>query len=592
MPSDPKESKERIYLYALLIFIFSLLFYALPLAHRPFYTRGEGREALVVQGMFNQNNFILPLRGETTIPSKPPMFHWLGALTATAMNDLSEFAIRLPSPLCSALTLASFFFVAALFYGSNISFLGVLIAATSLEWFRNTTHARVDACFNFWLTAATLCAFFCAKAFYRKFPAPRLGYAFLGLFTAGAILSKGPAGLLLPWIIAGVYLLILYWPHLWALLRTLPYRQIIAAVLGSIFIAGIWYYLAYKIGGFDFIAVQLLKENVSRIVDIDAPDVGHRGHFYTGLLQLLLGYMPWTFFLPILIVWLWQYRKQLKDEHFQFILFCLGWILTFLVVVTLSRSKREVYLLPAYLPLSLVTAYALSNIGSSMVSWQAVQRLKKITVTFQSLFLFFFWLLVCMLGFICFSRPLIPLLAQLKIADQMQIASVIFYMQLTYWPWLLLFFATIGMGIAMSHTLLNRFSAAARALAYSFLILLLFVNTAVLPPIFAINSPKGFVQEVIQVVDEDQDIFEFKKNFYAVTYYLGRKVHYYGQPSDLPNQECFILVAEGDLDDAASELKNAAIVVSSKTNAANGKDRLYLLRINKKANPKTVRRSI
>jgi len=45
----------------------------------PIWHHGEAREALVVQGIVRNHEWILPLRNGA-IPSKPPFFHWLAAL--------------------------------------------------------------------------------------------------------------------------------------------------------------------------------------------------------------------------------------------------------------------------------------------------------------------------------------------------------------------------------------------------------------------------------------------------------------------------------------------------------------------------------
>ena len=592
MVRNPNPNKHQIYLYALAIFVVFFLFYALPLAGRPFYTRGEGREALVVQSMFEQNNFILPLRGQTSIPSKPPMFHWLGALCATAINHLNEFAIRLPSPLCAALTLAVFFYFTALVYGAKVGLLTVLIAGTSLEWFRNATHARVDACFSFWLTVATWAAFYCVQAWQDKRQPPWFSYLILALFGAGSVLSKGPAGLLIPWLIALFYLLVATWPQVFSTLRALPYRYILQTLLISIILSGLWYYLAYRIGGDDFIAVQLVKENVSRLVDVDAPTVGHSGPFYESFLRLLLGFLPWSIFIPLTIVWLWTYRRNLRGEDYRLLLFMLCWLTLFVFVVSISRSKREVYLLPAYLPLALLTAYALNSISNSLVSWQNVLRLRN----FCTVLLFFLTVILCVVfcatAYFCYAHPYIAALANLKITHQMQITAVTNYLQLSIWPWLFLLSTLFFLAKATFDCGKTSFSKCTQSLASALIILLFFANTLVLPAIFAVNSPRPFVRQVLQLVDDDQKIFEFKKNFYAATFYLGRKVFYYNQPTDLPQEECFLLAAESDLGAVAKELPHAVIVLSSETNAANGSDFLYLLKIGRKAKPSAHKRSI
>jgi 4-amino-4-deoxy-L-arabinose transferase-like glycosyltransferase len=48
----------------------------------PFYTKAEPREAIQVWDEVNRSEWILPLRNGVELPSKPPLFHWLGGLAS------------------------------------------------------------------------------------------------------------------------------------------------------------------------------------------------------------------------------------------------------------------------------------------------------------------------------------------------------------------------------------------------------------------------------------------------------------------------------------------------------------------------------
>jgi len=78
----------------LLILVFAALLVRL-LRSPPIWRHGEVREGLVVQGIVHTHEWILPFRnGE--LPSKPPLFHWIAALTAFVLG-LSDSIVRLPS---------------------------------------------------------------------------------------------------------------------------------------------------------------------------------------------------------------------------------------------------------------------------------------------------------------------------------------------------------------------------------------------------------------------------------------------------------------------------------------------------------------
>src|SRR5512139_4037316 len=71
--------------------------YLTPAVDTPFYTKGEAREAVLVQAMRAEGNYVLPLRNGDEIPSKPPLFHWLAAAAAALGGGVSELSTRAPS---------------------------------------------------------------------------------------------------------------------------------------------------------------------------------------------------------------------------------------------------------------------------------------------------------------------------------------------------------------------------------------------------------------------------------------------------------------------------------------------------------------
>jgi len=265
---------------AIVIFVVSFLFYFLPL-DRPFVTRGEGREALVVQAMLETENYVLPLRGGTDIPSKPPMFHWLAVVGGKlGLVDGIEQSIRFPSPFLASLLLASTFVFLSRFGNYSglserlaTSLASVLITALSFEFFINTTHARVDMCFAFWIFISLFWLFAVAED-YRNGKQPALWkYVLCGMVLSGAILSKGPTGLLIPLMIVGAYVFLVDKPfyyggasdtaknfsikrilgRLLATIKSLPYQYVTLTVVISLLIAGTWYYLGYLEQGNDFL---------------------------------------------------------------------------------------------------------------------------------------------------------------------------------------------------------------------------------------------------------------------------------------------------------------------------------------------------
>ncbi|HVO95428.1 MAG TPA: hypothetical protein VMT22_21405, partial [Terriglobales bacterium] len=55
----------------------------------------EAREALVIQDIVNNQRWLLPLRNQE-LPSKPILYHWIGAAVAMVFG-VSDFTVRSPS---------------------------------------------------------------------------------------------------------------------------------------------------------------------------------------------------------------------------------------------------------------------------------------------------------------------------------------------------------------------------------------------------------------------------------------------------------------------------------------------------------------
>src|SRR5215475_13260798 len=120
------------------------LLYLWGLGMLPFYTKGEPREATVVWEIYTSGEWILPLRNGHIIPSKPPLFHWLGTLLSLACGGMSELTIRLPSALLSIVGVLLTYVTGVSLWGVEAGLIAALILATSFEWVRAATTARVD----------------------------------------------------------------------------------------------------------------------------------------------------------------------------------------------------------------------------------------------------------------------------------------------------------------------------------------------------------------------------------------------------------------------------------------------------------------
>lgn len=309
--------------------------YVWGLSDLPFYTKGQPREATVVWEIHTHGEWVLPLRNGHIIPSKPPLFHWLGALAAGGLGQLSEFTIRLPSALLALLGVLLTYQAGTAVWGVKAGLLAGVCLATSFEWVRAATAARVDMTLSFFMVAALL-------SFWAGYRGRRFGWRHtLGFFgLAGlATLAKGPVGGVLPGLIVALFLLVR------GELRFLGHMRLLSGGLLYLCLAGSWYALALWQGGEAFFEKQIMKENVLRFLSSGLAGAGHVHPFYYFVPNLFLGMAPWSFFFLPLGSFLYRSRHRWARQQF---LFPLVWFATVFVFYSASSSKRSVYILPLY----------------------------------------------------------------------------------------------------------------------------------------------------------------------------------------------------------------------------------------------------
>jgi 4-amino-4-deoxy-L-arabinose transferase-like glycosyltransferase len=309
----------------------------------PFHTKGEPREGLVVWEMTHGGGWILPKRNGEELPSKPPLFHWLGALTSLIRGSTDEWSIRFPSALLSLLGLLSVFAAGTALWSSRAGLVAALTLMTTFEWARAATNARVDMTLTFGLEVAFLSLLF----FFRSRAPGWLVPLYIGITLA--VLGKGPVGAALPGLVAVIMV---------ALTRDIsPLRQMrlgsgaLAVSVG----AGSWYVLALLLGGWAFFRKQVLAENVFTFIDNPEFGGGHRHGVLYLPGALLLGLLPWTLLLPGVAARLWRRRTaiSLRDAH----VYLLIWIAVVLGFYSVAASKRGVYLLSLYPAVALLIGW-------------------------------------------------------------------------------------------------------------------------------------------------------------------------------------------------------------------------------------------
>lgn len=330
------------------LLVLCAVLYVPPAVLTPFFTKGEPREALVVRRMVEEGDWVLPKRASGNgwaIASKPPFFHWLGALASSAAGRTSELTIRLPSVVLGTAAVLLVWIVGGALLPPRAALAGAVVLATTFEWVRAISTARVDGTLGALMTGGLLLFY---RGFVRGGLSPLEAIAAYACLTC-ATLTKGPVGFVLPALVLGTAL------ALQGRLRQLPRFHPLLGGLLILAIAGGWYLLAWHLGGESFVRTQVLKENVFRFLGASRLlKSGHEHPLYYYPPTFAAGFLPWT---PFLLGALFAAARSPVARREPRTAFLLVWFVVIFVFYSVASAKRSVYLLPLYPAAALLTGW-------------------------------------------------------------------------------------------------------------------------------------------------------------------------------------------------------------------------------------------
>ena len=332
-------SSEKRYTWVLLIL--SLLLFCPFLGSRHLWAPVEPRYAEIARVMLTKGEWIIPTINGDLYTDKPILYFWLVLVGSKLAGSVNEWTLRLPSALSAVGLVLTAYFLGRDLFTARVGFMAAAILATSARVLWEAGWAHTDMLLAFLLT---LCLYCFARAIFEigRKREMLFAYALISLAT----LTKGLIGIVLPGLILLVFIAlrgewrsILEW-HL-------PWGILIFLLMAGPWFASVSYVTNGKWLG-DFIWVHHLQRYTA--------GGGHREPFYYYLTTLPADFLPWTFFVVPALVF---YRTRLKDLWQQPVpLFLFAWFSVIFLFFSISDTKRELYLLPAFPPLAiLVTCY-------------------------------------------------------------------------------------------------------------------------------------------------------------------------------------------------------------------------------------------
>lgn len=352
-----KTSFDNKFTVTLLVLLFLyLILYFYKLGSIGLIDVDEPRYAEAGREILESGNWVVPYFNYMERFDKPILFYWLEALSMKIFG-VNEFAARLPSAISSISCISIVFYFINFFYGVSAGLLASLVLTSCFEF---------AALSRFSVTDMTLASFICASilSFFlgysqlltsHKFASQQINefsYWYISGFIclALAFLTKGPVAL----VLIGVILIPFFW---WIRKLNYFFNNYSFWVGLCVFIVLVfpWYLAVHSATKGEFTSTFFGLHNFSRYTSVVS---GHKGSLFYFIPVILIGFLPWTFFLPTSILYVIKQglHNIARSQKEQILWLCLWWFLITFLFFSLSKTKLLTYVLSLFPALSIIVS--------------------------------------------------------------------------------------------------------------------------------------------------------------------------------------------------------------------------------------------
>jgi len=484
------------YLLIGLIILSSLLFFH-KLGSYTLFDVDEAVFSEAAREMIETGDWITPKYNYINRYDKPALFYWLMA-SSYLVFGVNEFAARFWSAFLGVFLITATFLFAKIIDEKIYGLLSGFILATSIETIGLAHSAITDMTLTFFI-AASLYLFFLSMEGHDK-RLYLISYALMAL----AVLTKGPIGIAIPAMTIIPYLLL-----------TKRFRETIKEAMlfsGAIIFLAIvlpWYILEIRANGWEYINAFFLKHNIQRFTSVNS---GHSGPIFYYIPVILIGFFPWSAFLPYAIYKLTPRSLKELNLNDRLMLFSVIWFSAVFIFFSLSRTKLPNYIASLFPPMALITAMLLKEF---LVGNKEESKATKYSALFFSILC-----LMLAVGFI-----LMPVILN-KIHPTLPDGFADIPIKIGKWPIILaiLFFASGALSAIASLKDMRSLLIGAIGLTSSIFLLIAF-NLAMPDIERLIQSPlKSFAAVIREKNEPERRIASYRINNPSILFYSQQKV--------------------------------------------------------------------
>lgn len=335
------------------IFIVASLLYIPFIGNMPLFDWDEINFAECAREMLVSNNYSDVQLYFHPFWEKPPLFIWLQAMSMNVFG-INEFAARFPNAICGVITLLVLYKTGKELNDQKFGLTWAFVYASTLLPHLFFKSGIIDPWFNLFIYISV---YYLIQ--HTNNPVSKFGYKtaiISGFFLGLALLTKGPAALLLVGLTVAVFFII-------GRLRKISSFKFMVA-----------FFLAFLVTGLSWFAVELLKGHgqvIKEFIDYQirlfkTEDSDHGGPFIYHFIVLLLGCFPSSLFLIL------AHKKANGDtpyqKHSKRWMMSLFWVV--LILFSIVQTKIVHYSSLCYFPLTYLATYSIQKLMSGQYQWK------------------------------------------------------------------------------------------------------------------------------------------------------------------------------------------------------------------------------
>lgn len=333
--------------YVMIILLGSLLFFPF-LGQVHLFDWDEINFAECAREMIVTKNYLQVQINYEPFWEKPPLFIWMQVLSMKLFG-INEYAARFPNAFMGVVTLVTLFHIGRKVVNERMATWWVLIYATTWLPHFYFKSGIIDPTFNFFI-------FLSFYQVYRIKYAPRayLHAIFAGVCLGLAVLTKGPAAVLIAMLAFGVYMILNKG------LAGIKFAHLLLLTISALLTTSIWFGLEVINNGWWFVNEFITYQ----IRLFQTQDAGHGGPFFYHFIVLLAGCFPASLFLFSFF----KHKPEINDQQKDFTRWM--WIMFWVVLLLFSIVKTKIvhYSSLCYFPLTYLAAIAIYTLDVKKVA--------------------------------------------------------------------------------------------------------------------------------------------------------------------------------------------------------------------------------